>query len=134
MKSRLRTALLNEILRLDENPTSLNKNDFTEIATNNLDLTLIKMDKNISHTTITRLHPLDLIYSCFDGFRELHISYNKLIRDKENTIKRTLTRQLESLSNIVKPCRKDKKLLLIIKNKLTQLTTELPAEKRLTSM
>ena len=109
MKSPLRTTLLNEILRLDKNPTFLHKNDFTEIATNNLDLTLIKMDKNISHTEIRRLDPLDLIYSCFDGFRKLHINYNKLTRDKENTIKRTLTRQLKALSNIVKPCRKDKK-------------------------
>ena len=109
MKSRLRTTLLTEILRLGDSPTILNKNDFTEIATDNLDLTLIKLDKSISHTDSRRLDPLDLIYSCFDCFRDLYINHDKITRNKENTIKNALTRQLEALSNIVKPCRKDKK-------------------------
>ena len=55
------------------------------------------------------MDPLDLIYSCFDCFRDLHISYDKLTKSKENTIKNALPRQLETLSNIIKPCRKDQK-------------------------
>ena len=124
MKSRLRTTLLTEILRLSHSPVLLNKNDFNEIATDNLDLTLIKLDKYRTHPDSSILDPLDLIYSCFDCFRDLHINHDKITRSKENTIKKALTCQLEALSNIVKPCRKDKKLLLTIKNKLMQLTTE----------
>ena len=129
MKSRLRITLLSEILRLSDSPLPLDKHDFSEIATKNL--TLIKMDKNTSYTSITRLDPLDLIYSCFDCFRDLHITHDKLTKSKENTIKNSLTRQLETLSNNTKPCRKDKKLLHTIRNKLAQLSTELNRRKAL---
>ena len=68
MKSCLRNTLNTEALRLHDSPLFLNKNDFLEIPTDNLDLTLIKMDKGITYTNIKRLDPLDLIYSCFEGF------------------------------------------------------------------
>ena len=89
------------------------------------------MDKNTSYTSTTRLDPLDLIYTYFDKVRDLHITHDKLTKSKENTIKNSLTRQLETLSNITKPCRKDKKLLHTIRNKLAQLSTELNRKKAL---
>ena len=131
MKSRLRTTLLSEILRLSDSPFPLDKLDFSEIATSNLDLTLIKTDKNTSYTSTTRLDPLDLIYTFFDEIRDLHITHDKLSKSRENTTKNSLIRQLETLSNITKPCRKEKKLLHTIRNKLAQLSSELNRKKAL---
>lgn len=54
MKSCLRNTLLTEALRLHDSPLPLDKNDFLEIPTDNLDLTLIKMDKGIAHTNIKK--------------------------------------------------------------------------------
>ena len=54
MKSRLRTTLLSEILRLSDSPLPLNKHNFTEIATNNLDLTLIKIPHTGDKASLNR--------------------------------------------------------------------------------